>query len=924
MAVINLVEDTTAPVTFDSFGNLNVTAGSSYVIRDFPGSDPFKHNGNILVTGSSSLSIINSSVVFKPNSYINITGDSSLLIENSDITVDVNSIQAIYNLFFQVQTAQFTIRNSTMTFPGTLNVSHSDFIAINTVFDQLTSPANIGSPYLNFNSSDVLFQDSQVKNFERYKDVDVSGDSNFTAINTHFDLDYQDDSVLNIDHTSTAMLYGITIKPGTHPYTYSPFKILSSNAWINIYRWLFLNVTDLLNTPIGNTTVTARNINLDQIIPVPSQNILDYLNKGANDFNITNSSGYILLPLLTDNITFSSSPNSIFVGNYELTAYHNQFNTTMNIGLTSFPILTDGANNPQRTLKFDDLLISPVNNTYFSSTGKDIVIDSGKGTIVNSIYQKPQGGVVNMTYGQQGNIEVTGGILELVSTGLGLEQDANNRYYVFLDGTGMLNLSNQSSILDGEVTPGRYPIHFYADDSSEILIEDGSSLDDVKSLGIFDNSKITMKDSTINGGLFYALGQNKNLHINAMDNSKINVTTLSISDAMVNFENSNISTKNAPFFSDIEMTASNSTFDHPLTFSNSSSVTFINISEPNFFNISAKDTSTVDVYWWLTVVVMDSKGNRLSGATVTVYNYTYENNQLSRMFYDSGVSDQNGEVTLATLGGEIYYDSTTGKVKRRYGGIIGNYQIEASYGGSRSRKTSQVSTDVFGNNQNVVIVIEGGPDLIVSGISPIKGVKGEDVKIVATIQNIGSFNATNIEVEFWDMENDITLGEIQHISELGAGKSTSVFVSHNFLIEDIYPIRITVDPKNLIGEVNELNNIMIWNLTIENLDKPDLTFAEDSLFTQPPSPISNNSKVTIGAYIRNVGNADADNFKVRFIINNTGVNPPTGFQVGNDTIVSGLDALDTTVVYADTMWTVNDISTYMITAIVDVENALEE
>jgi hypothetical protein len=569
MFTVNVMENSVAPVTFDQFGNLNVTGGSSYTIKDYPESSPFKHNGDILVTGASTLTILNSTILFRPDKFVNVTAGSTLIIENSVITVDINVIQANYNLFFQILNSNFYMYNSTFVFPGTFNVTNSDFKAINCEFDELTNPGNLGSPTLIFNSSTVYYEDCEVKNFYRFDDIMVSGSSSFIVVNSFFGLDYLGESTLYLDHSSTAKLFGFTCNPGTWPYTNSPIQILNSSAWLNIYRWLYLNVTDLLNTPIGNTEVSARNINLDQYAPVPPQYILDYLDRGnvtSTDYNITNSSGYVLLPLLTDNITFSSSPNSIFVGNYEITAYHNQFNSSINAGLSSFPLLTDEANQPVMTIKFHDLLISPVNNDYFSKLGNDIRIVNDTGIIRDSVYQKPQGGVIKLNYGQQGNIEVINGTLEMYSTGLGIEQDHNNKYYILIDNGSILEMHEQSGIMDGGVSPGVYPINIYVDDASELIMENGSVLSDIGALGIFKDSSATFDNSVINGGLIYANGIAQFLEISLINRSRINVTTLSIENAKVNMEDSNVTTKDVPFFSNLAMNATNCTFDQNLIF----------------------------------------------------------------------------------------------------------------------------------------------------------------------------------------------------------------------------------------------------------------------------------------------------------------------------------------------------------------------
>lgn len=929
---LSVVETINAPVTFDSYGNLNVTGGDSYVIKNYPASSPFKHNGNIFVVGGSSLTILNSYVVMNPDSNVTVTGGSTLKIVDSTITVDKNVIQATYDLFFQIEDSDFQIINSTFICPGTFNISFSNLTVVNSDFDQLTEPANLGSPTLIFNSSNVYYEDCMVKSFDRYDDMSLLGYTNFTAINTFFDLDFIGESVMIVDGLSNADLYGVSINPGTWPYSNSPIQIKNLGAWVNIYRWLYLNVTDLLNIPVGNTTVSAKNINLNQYTPIPPQFILDYLNKGNitnTDYNITNSSGYVVLPLHTDNITYLSAPNSKFVGNYEVTAYYDQYKTTMNVGLASYPIMTDAKNNPKMTLKFSDLLLPPVNNTYFSNSTSDILISSGVGVIRDSIYQKPGGGVVDVTYGQQGNIRVKGsGALELYSTGLGIEQDANNKYYILIEENGVLKLKEQSAIMDGVVTPGKFPINLYINDSAELTLNEGSILKNIGALGIFKNSKISLDNSEIHGGLFYVNGINQNLIVSAINDSKINVSTLSLANAQVNLENSNISTKMEPTLSNLLMeSVKNCTFNKPLTFTSGSIVELINVTEPDFFNITAKDTSRINVSWWLRVIVKDEQGNRLEGVSVTIQNYT----TIADLWptpYGTGITDENGVFSMPTLGGIIYCDQKTNVCVREYGGILGNYKISASFAGRTSSRQGFATgdTNVFGGNQEVIIIIPGGPDLVVTDIkfNPDPGVKDEEVNIIATIKNEGIFNASNIKVQFWDTVNNVQLGDTQTIMNLEPDEQYSVSIPQIFFSEGDYDIKVIVDPNNLVGETNEFNNEANATLTILNLDTPDLTFVANSLYTAPLSPISMNSSVKFGARIINVGDANAGTFKVRFNLYYTGVIPEIKYQIGNDTLISRLGPGITTDVVTNIPWIANMTGPYRIEALVDVTNLVPE
>ena len=924
VVTIYMVQDIPAPVTFNN-GNLNVTGGSTYTIQNYGASLPYRNNGNILVDGGSTLNIFNASVLMKPNSFVNITAGSKLVIKDSTITVDINSVQASYNLFFQILNSDFRIEDSTIRFPGTFNVTNSNFYAINSIFDELTNPISLGSPTLKFNSSYVYYQDCEVNDFDRFMDVELKGSSEFIAINTFFDLDYIGESELYIDDTSTAMLYGVTINPGTWPYSSSPIKIMNSNAYAHIYRWLYLNVTDLLNTPIGDASVSTKNINMDQFTGTPPQYILNYLNKNNMSYNITNSSGYVLLPLISDNLTYSSMPNSIFVGNYKLSAFHNVFSTTLNAGLISYPLMTDSANNPTLTLKFSNLLMSPKFNTYFSDKGTDIDIASGQGIIKDSIYQKPQGGVVNMTFGQQGNIKVSGGKLDMYSTGLGIEQDMNNKYYVLLENTGKMMLAKQSSILDGIVTPGVYPINIYVNNSAELQLKQCSKLKDIGALGVFNDGNVIFDNSELHGDLFYANGLNQNLEIKASNNSKINVTTLLIDNAKMDIENTNVTTVVKPMFSYINGVVKNSSFNHPLTFANGSTMKFVNVSNPDFFKIYAKDSSFIEVYWWLTIVVKDSQGNRLPGVTITVYNYTFKNNQLLKQIYKVAKSDLNGEYMLETKGGDIYFDPVAGKTQRIYGGYIGNYFVEATLG-SRNVGGSG-GANVFGKNQEVEIIIPGAPDLeitntdIKTNTDPWPGIKNEELKIMATVHNKGIFNASNIKVEFFDITRQAQMGDTIIIPYLAGDSSTQVSVDQFYFEDGEYNIEVRVDPNNNIGETNEDNNKANRTIRIISKDKPDLT--PITITTDPQSPISRNSEVEVGVRIQNVGDANAGSFKVRFFVNYSG-DLNSEYQLGNDTIVPGLAFDKSIVATSDDLLIVNKTGKYDIRAEIDVDNMIEE
>jgi subtilase family serine protease/RNA polymerase subunit RPABC4/transcription elongation factor Spt4 len=926
---IFLINGAFAPSTpeFDNSGNMIITGGKTVLIEDY---DPYSHSGDILVNASSTLIIRNCTFKMNPDTNhpytISVIETSKLIIENSVFTVDTNAIQASYFLRFDILDSTIEILNSSMIMPGTFNLTDSTFRAVNSKIEELS--LGYGSPVQIFNSSYVYYEDCSVEDFKVTNPIRLLEDTEFIAINTFFDLDYNTKQ-MTIANSSHAELYGITINTGL--YKYRPINILHGACWANIYRWLEVKATDKLEIPIGGTRIDVKNVTA-QSPPVPSKYILDYLGKEASNFNYTNSSGLVLLPLMSDNLTYSSMPNAIFVGNYKLTGFKGLYTATIKSGLPAYPVLTGASNNPNATLHFKNYIIKPNDNPYFSNTPSDIIITDTTGTISNSIYQKPQGGVVDLSFGHQGNIIVNGtgvgGNLKLLSSKLGIEQDPSNKYYILIEENGKINVMKKSAIKDGLVTPGKYPINIFMQDSSELTLDGGSSLKDVGALSIESGSSLILDNSQLHGNIIYGDGAGEGVTISCVNNSKINVSKMSIYNGDVTFRNTNISLASNPVFENINMNASNSSFTRPLTFSKNSKAYLINVTQPGFFNLSAKDTSVIEVFWLLTVVVKDSQGNPLEDADVYIRKYEIQNNELVLVNYKQGKTDSNGRFTQAVLGGII---TSTG---RQFGGLISNYYLEADYYGTKSTPGSSTrggsrqsgnNVDVFGGNQEVEIIIPGTPDIAITKLMyPTPGFKNQNSSISANISNIGDFTAFNVEVEFWDLDLGILLGK-EIIEELRPKENKTITVTHKYTLEGDYEIKIEVDPMDKIEESIENNNIVFQDITIESLDKPDLMVVENSIISTPSSPISLKSKVKVSATIKNIGTIHAYNFKVTFRAYYLDEGEDDNFvELGNEKAITSLAPLESEEIKAELDWEVLLIGNYSLRVIIDLDDLVGE
>ena len=203
----------------------------------------------------------------------------------------------------------------------------------------------------------------------------------FLAYNTHLDIDYlpsyydEEKSRPNphplIDwnnahralrclNSSVARFYNVTVT-GVWSPTGDPPMITDDTSTVYIYRWIVVTVRDKKGTPVAGARVSYRYSGTDRNISaiierntnlsdgdVEDNYTLMYLNKTRSPYqegyinnrtwNITGIDGTTILPLLSDVINSTTWPNSLFTGNYNLTA--NYTNSTYGNGSGSVEIST--------------------------------------------------------------------------------------------------------------------------------------------------------------------------------------------------------------------------------------------------------------------------------------------------------------------------------------------------------------------------------------------------------------------------------------------------------------------------------------------------------------------------------------------------------------------------------------------------------
>ena len=92
--------------------------------------------------------------------------------------------------------------------------------------------------------------------------------------------------------------------------------------------------------------------------------------------------------------------------------------------------------------------------------------------------------------------------------------------------------------------------------------------------------------------------------------------------------------------------------------------------------------------------------------------------------------------------------------------------------------------------------------------SPSTILEGENLTITVDIQNTGTVNAENYTVGFFDMTNNLTIGE-QMVTLTEAGNSTIVSIEYATVVGmGNHTVVMTADSTNAIAEANETNNIL--------------------------------------------------------------------------------------------------------------------
>jgi len=155
--------------------------------------------------------------------------------------------------------------------------------------------------------------------------------------------------------------------------------------------------------------------------------------------------------------------------------------------------------------------------------------------------------------------------------------------------------------------------------------------------------------------------------------------------------------------------------------------------------------------------------------------------------------------------------------------------------------------------------------------SPVR--QGQVVRVSATIWNTGNIAASRFQVELaYSPDGQSWLPfAVQEIPGLARGAKEIVegrLPTAGLTLGVSYKIRVLVDPRNEVEELDETNNALIISLWLITPITPPPTGANltlKELWFSPPSPVAQGTAVQVCAEIANTGLGPAGEFQVEFL-----------------------------------------------------------
>jgi ribosomal protein L40E len=317
----------------------------------------FYLDGNLYIRGTGSLTLVDGGISFvQDQTHVHalfVDSGGALTLTNSTLTTSTNTLNPYVKLAATVNGTLAMQSGSVLKFPGTLGFTGGSVLNMtaSTITGFSDSELNgLGSPgFLDDNDDSAvitmtgatafLYQSRIEKIYENTqvgglsKNLTVASGSFVYAYDTYIGVDFSNSwqihNVMNVDTTSRAYLYNVTVdqvqSDATPLYQQLPAFAPAGAGQVNILRWMDAKATDPYGTPLQGATIWSHIGSLTATYPdngdtvTPGSTTLWYLGRSDSNWNTTDSTGQARIPLFTDRITSSSLPNANSFGNYRAT-----------------------------------------------------------------------------------------------------------------------------------------------------------------------------------------------------------------------------------------------------------------------------------------------------------------------------------------------------------------------------------------------------------------------------------------------------------------------------------------------------------------------------------------------------------------------------------------------------------------------------
>lgn len=738
---------------------------------------------------------------------------------------------------------------------------------------------------------------------------------------------------------------------------------------IYIYRWADITVQDRdgqlvsgaeVSAKLQSTEKEAHYYTPDGIQNYPADEVLKYLGKNSENYNVTGPDGKVRIPYLSEIKNVRAENPYVNITYNATVSFKSELwgddSKQLPIAFQTFMALTQESTSKSYTVILDGLLIQlpdlSVTDNDIGFSPEYVVFGS---TVTAHVYVRNQGNIIasnvlveaydgtellnsttidvpasgfnyatitwkidhvgeypiNITVNPYRSIQESNYLNNEASRNItvGVEENANN--YI-VGGAELQNLpvypeglpigKNLWIINDGVVTV----------DGAVLTID--QSYDRQYQIVVSGNGKLVLRNgATLQSDYAVDLILRDNAQL-IVEGSAIssNVRIIAEGSSKLTFDEATVGQGiNAPYGSSATIDAVNTTFDQDWTeFGGDATAHLTNVGADS---LTVKDNAAIHIYRWLTVTVSDGNGHVLPGAYVAV-------TKSDMMPYSNGVTNLDGVALFKVEVAQLVANKPTVFLAGYF--VNTTYWYDGPYEGDgpMSVNMNEIKdlNKQYGKSISLMIssaVPDVDPPIFFDDDNP---ARGKAVNIWTYIVNNGPVDAYGVRVLF----KDNTTGTILYNQAIPVvpkgGQANAVNVSFSWTaIKPLgeHEIFLSVDPYDEIKEVDETNNNNTRLITVRGI--ADLVVGVGDITLDPVTPVRERS-TTISVKVTNTGDVEANAINVSvYAVDPLGERKLVGTQLIN-VLPNGTSAS------VSVSWTPIMAGSHTIQVVVDGEENIED